>query len=72
MQNCIIFHIKLLFYISKYLCLTSLGEQQRQQQFSYISDDRYTALILEEIEKIYNKLTTKLTNRVIAAVTIRT
>jgi hypothetical protein len=38
------------------------GEQQ-QQSFN----DSYTALILEEAEKLYNKLTTELTNRVIAA-----
>jgi hypothetical protein len=39
------------------------GEQHQQQSFN----DRYIALILEESEKIYNKLTTKLTNSVIAA-----
>ena len=38
-----------------------------QQPFSYISDDIYTALILEEAEKLYNKWTTKLTNEIIAA-----
>jgi hypothetical protein len=40
------------------------GQQQQQQQsFNY----SYTALILEEAEKLYNKLTTELTNRSIAA-----
>jgi hypothetical protein len=38
------------------------GEQQ-QQSFN----DNYTAVILEEAEKLYNKLTTDLTNRVIAS-----
>ena len=41
-----------------------LSAQQRQQQ-SF--NDSYTALILEEAEKLYNKLTTELTNSVIAA-----
>jgi hypothetical protein len=40
------------------------GRQQYQQQ-SF--NDSYTALILEEAEKLYNGLTTELTNRVIAA-----
>jgi hypothetical protein len=48
-------------YGSNYLSLLS-GEQQ-QQSFN----DIYTALILEEAEKLYNKLTTELTNSVIAA-----
>ena len=39
------------------------GQQQQQQLFN----DSYTALILEEAEKLYNKLTTELTNRSIAA-----
>jgi hypothetical protein len=38
------------------------GEQQ-QQSFN----DSYTALILEEAEKLYNKLMTELANRVITA-----
>jgi hypothetical protein len=42
----------------------SSGRQQHQQQ-SF--NDSYTALILEEAEKLYNKITTELTNRVIAA-----
>jgi len=41
----------------------SLVSEQHQQSFN----DSYTALILEEAEKLYNKLTTELTNRVIAA-----
>ncbi len=40
------------------------GRQQQQQQ-SF--NDSYTALILEEAEKLYNELTTKLTNCVVAA-----
>jgi hypothetical protein len=36
------------------------GHQQRQQLFN----DRYTALILEEAEKLYNELTTEFTNMV--------
>jgi hypothetical protein len=43
----------------------SSGRQQQQQSFN----DIYTALILEEAEKLYNKLTTELTNRVMAAAT---
>jgi hypothetical protein len=35
---------------------------QQDQQFSDIGDDIFTALILEESEKLYNELTTKLTN----------
>jgi hypothetical protein len=50
---------------SNYLSLMLSGRQQRQQQS--FSDDIYSALILEEAEKIYNKLTTELTNKVIAA-----
>jgi hypothetical protein len=46
------------------------GRQQHQQTFGYISDDDiYAALILEEAEKLYNDLTTKLTNEIIAAAT---
>jgi hypothetical protein len=40
------------------------GRQQQQQQSL---NDTYTALILEESEKLYNKLTTELTNRIMAA-----
>ena len=42
-----------------------LSGRQQHQQWSF--NDSYTALILEEAEKIYNKLITKLTDRVIAA-----
>ena len=47
-------------YGSNYLSLMSSDEQQQQQSFN----DTYTALILEEAKKLYNKLTTELTNRV--------
>ena len=47
----------------------SSGRQDKQQSFN----DRYTALILEESEKLYDKLITELTNRAIGATTsIRT
>jgi hypothetical protein len=49
-------------YGSNYISLMS-GRQQQQQLFN----DRYTALIVEESEKLYNQLTTELTNRVMAA-----
>jgi hypothetical protein len=45
-------------------------QQQRQQPFSYISDDSYTTFttsILEESEKLYNKVITKLTDSAIGA-----
>jgi hypothetical protein len=50
-------------------CLSLMSEQQQT-----ISDDIYTAVLLEEAEKLYNKLTTELTNSVITAkaVAIRT
>ena len=56
-------------YGSNYPSLTLSGRQQQQQSFS----DSYTALILEEAEKLYNKLMIELTNRVMAgaAVAIR-
>jgi transposase len=50
-------------YGSNYLSLMLSGRQQHQQSFNA----SYTALILEEAEKLYNKLTTKLANDVIAA-----
>jgi hypothetical protein len=50
-------------YGSNYLSLVSSRRQQQQQSFN----DSYTALILEEAEKLYNKLMTELANRVIAA-----
>ena len=49
-------------YGSNYLSLMS-GRDQHQQSFN----DTYTALILEEAQKLYNKLTTKLTNEAMAA-----
>jgi hypothetical protein len=51
-------------YGSNYPSLMLSGQQQQHQQ-SFI--DSYTALILEEAEKLYNKLTTKLTNDIITA-----
>ena len=39
------------------------GQQQQQQSYN----DSYTALILEEAEKVYIKLTTEYTNKVMAA-----
>jgi hypothetical protein len=53
-------------YGSNYLSLISSGGQQQQQQ-SF--NDTYTALILEEAEKLYNELITEFTNRVMAAAT---
>jgi hypothetical protein len=50
-------------YGSDYLSLMLSGGQHQQQSFN----DTYTALILEEAEKLYNKVTTELTNRVMAA-----
>jgi hypothetical protein len=50
-------------YGDNYSSLMLSGRQQQQQSFN----DNYTALILEEAEKIYNKLTTELTNRIMAA-----
>ncbi len=48
---------------SNSLSLMLSGRQQHQQSFN----DSHTALILEEAEKLYNDLTTKLTDRIIAA-----
>jgi cytochrome c553 len=39
----------------------------RQQPSNYLNDDLYAAVILEETGKLYNKLTTKLTDDVMAA-----
>jgi hypothetical protein len=50
-------------YGSNYPSLMLSGRQQQQQSFN----DSYTALIVEEAEKLYNKLRTELTNSVIAA-----
>jgi hypothetical protein len=49
--------------------LTLMSGQQQQQQQSF--NDSYTALILEESEKLYNELITVLTNSAIAAATVR-
>ncbi len=48
---------------SDYPSLMLSGRQQHQQSFN----DSYTALIIEEAEKLYNKLRTELTNSVIGA-----
>ena len=45
-------------YGPSYQSLMSSGRQQQQQSFN----NSYTSLILEESEKIYNKLITELTN----------
>ena len=47
-----------------------MSEQQQQESFSYINDNPYVDLILEESEKLYNDLTTKLTNDVMAATAV--
>ena len=47
-------------YIPNYPLLVS---EQGQQSFN----DNYTALILEESEKLYNKLITELTNKAMAS-----
>jgi hypothetical protein len=52
-----------IIYGSNYLSLMSGGQNHQQQSFN----DSYTALILEEAEKLYNELTTELTNGSIAA-----
>jgi DNA-binding CsgD family transcriptional regulator len=54
-------------YGSNYSSLMLSGQQHQQQQ-SF--NDSYTALILEEAEKLYNKLITKLTNAVLEAAAI--
>jgi hypothetical protein len=51
----------IIFYGHNYPSLILSGRQQQQQSFN----DSYTALILEESEKLYNKLMTELTNSVI-------
>jgi len=48
---------------SHYPSLMMSGQHHQQQSFN----DGYTALILEESEKLYNKLTIELTNRIMAA-----
>jgi hypothetical protein len=44
-------------YGSNYLSLATGRQDQQQQSFN----DTYTALILQEAEKLYNKLTTEFT-----------
>jgi hypothetical protein len=61
LRNFVLYKISNNAYDSNYLSLMS--RQQQHQSFN----DSYTALILEEAEKLYNKLTTELTNRIIAA-----
>jgi hypothetical protein len=58
-------------YGSNHPSFMSGGQQQQHQEQSF--NDAYTALILEEAEKIYNQLITELTNRVMvtAAADIR-
>ena len=51
-------------YGCNYLSLTLPGQQQ--QSFSYLSDDAYIVLILDESKKLYNQLIIKLSNNVIA------
>ena len=55
-------------YGSDYPSLMLSGRRQQQQSFN----DSYTAVILEEAEKLYNELTTELTDRVITATTTTT
>jgi hypothetical protein len=52
-------------YGSEYPSLMSSGRQQQYQQQSF--SDTYSALILEESEKLYNQLITEFTNRVMVA-----
>jgi hypothetical protein len=52
-------------YGPNYPSLMLSRRQKHQQSFN----DSYTALIVEEAEKLYSELTTKLTNSVIAAAT---
>jgi hypothetical protein len=47
-------------YGPNYPSLMLSGRQQQQRSFN----DSYTALILKEAEKLYNKLTTQLTNKI--------
>jgi hypothetical protein len=56
-------------YGDNYPSLMLSGRQQQQQQ-SF--NDSYTALILEEAEKLYNELIAEFTNRAIAAVAAMT
>jgi hypothetical protein len=53
-------------YGSNYPSLMLSGQQYQQQSFN----DTYAALLLEESEKLYNKLITELTNSVITAAAV--
>jgi transposase len=53
-------------YGPNYPSLMLSGQQHQQQSFN----DSYTALILEDAEKLYNKLITEFTNRVTEAATL--
>ena len=53
-------------YGSNYPSLMSSGQVHQQRSFN----DSYTALILEEAEKLYKKLKTELTNSVISATSV--
>jgi hypothetical protein len=59
-------------YGSNSLSLMLPEQQQLQQRLRYINNDPYAALILEEAEKLYNEVTTKLTNEIMAAATMET
>jgi hypothetical protein len=62
--NFVFYNISNNTYESNYLSLMSSGGQhQHQQSFN----NTYTALILEESEKLYNQLITEFTNRVMVA-----
>jgi hypothetical protein len=63
LYNFVLYNISTNTYGSNYPSLILSGRQHQQQSFS----DRCTSLILEESEKLYNKLTTELTNSVMAA-----
>ena len=54
-------------YGSNYPSFMSGGQQQQQHQQQQSFNDSYTAVILEEAEKLCNKLIIELTNRAIAA-----
>ncbi len=62
LYNFISYNISNNTYDYSYLSLMS-WQQQHQQSFN----DTYAALILEEVEKLYNKLITEFTNKVITA-----
>jgi hypothetical protein len=63
LYNFVLYNISTTTYGSNYPSLILSGGQQHQQSYN----DTYTALILEEAEKLYNKLITEFTNRSMAA-----